>query len=73
MVILVFSPTGHGPLIIKGNMGERVRQRDEETTTDEEGENDLTELSSMPKVQKVSQSIPRAKSQLVIPTSSPLG
>ena len=38
MVIPVFLPTGCGLLIIKENVGEGVRQRDKETTTDGEGE-----------------------------------
>jgi len=45
MVILVQSPTGCRQLIIKENVGEGVRQRDEETTVDDEGESELTELS----------------------------
>ena len=51
MVIPVQSPTGHGPLIIKENVREGARQRDEETTVDDEGESELTELS-MPQVQR---------------------
>src|SRR5882724_1313022 len=45
MVILVQSPTGHGQMIIKENVGEGARQRDEETTADNEGESELTKLS----------------------------
>jgi len=44
MVILVQSPTGHGQMIIKENVGEGARQRDEETTADDEGESELTKL-----------------------------
>src|SRR5882724_504355 len=49
MVILVQLPTGHGQLIIKENVGEGTRQRDEETTVDDEGESELTELL-MPRI-----------------------
>jgi len=45
MVIPVQSPTGCGQLIIKENVGEGARQRDEETTADDEGESKLTKLS----------------------------
>ena len=45
MVIPVQSPTGCRQLIIKENVGEGARQRDEETTADNEGESELTELS----------------------------
>src|SRR5882724_13355003 len=38
MVILVQSPTGHRQMIIKENFGEGARQRDEETTVEDEGE-----------------------------------
>src|SRR5882724_2376021 len=51
MVIPVQSPTGCRQLIIKENVGEGARQRDEETTADDEGESELTELS-MPQVQR---------------------
>jgi len=51
MVIPVQSPTGCGQLIIKENVGEGARQRNEETTADDEGESELTELS-MPQVQR---------------------
>jgi len=51
MVIPVQSSTGHGQLIIKENVGEGARQRDEETTADDEGESELTEMS-MPRVQR---------------------
>jgi len=50
IVILVQSPTVCGPLIFKENIGEGARQRDEETTADDDEESKLTELSSMPKV-----------------------
>ena len=49
MEIPVQSPTGHGPLILKENVGEGARQRDEETTADSEGESKLTKLL-MPQV-----------------------
>jgi len=45
MVIPVQSPTGRRQMIIKENVGEGARQRDEETTVDDEGERKLTELS----------------------------
>jgi len=32
-------------MIIKENVGEGARQRDEETTADDEGESELSELS----------------------------
>src|SRR5882724_2839833 len=51
MVIPVQSPTAHRQLIIKENVREGARQRDEETTVDDEGESELTELS-MPRVQR---------------------
>ena len=47
IVILVQSPTIRGTLILKENIGEGVRQRDEETTADNDGESELTELLSM--------------------------
>jgi len=37
---------------IKENLGKGSRQGDEDTTMDEEGESELTELSSMPKVHR---------------------
>ena len=58
MVIPVFSPTGHGLLIIKENVGEGARQRYEETTVDGEGESELTELSSLPKVWRAERKAP---------------
>jgi len=61
MVILVFSPTSCGPLIIKENVGEGVRQRDEETTMDGEGESELTELLSMFKVWRAERKAPSRK------------
>jgi len=51
-VIPVQSPTIHRPLIFKENIGEGARQRDEETTTHDDRESELTELSSMPKAQR---------------------
>jgi len=38
-------------MVLKENFGEGARQRDEETTVDDEGESELTELS-MPWGQK---------------------
>ena len=73
MVIPVISPTSHGLLIIKENVGKGVRQRDEETTTDREGESDLNELSSMPKVRRAErkalsrkQGIPKKATMVVL-------
>ena len=51
MVILVQSPIKRGQMVLKENFGEGARQRDEETTVDDEGESELTELS-MPWGQK---------------------
>ena len=48
-------------MIIKENVGEGVRQRDEETTMDREGESELTELSSMPKVHRAERKAPSRK------------
>ena len=45
MVILVQSPIEHGQMILKENVGKGARQRDKETTADDEGESELTELS----------------------------
>ena len=50
IVIPVLSPNRSGPIIVKENVGEGARQGDEETTTDDPGESELTEQSSMPKV-----------------------
>jgi len=61
MVIPVIFPTSHRLLIIKENVGEGVRQRDEETTTDGEGESELSELLSMPKVQRAERKAPSRK------------
>jgi len=61
MVIPVLSPTGHGLLILKENVGEGVRQRDKETTTDGEGESELTKLLSMPKVWRAERKAPSRK------------
>src|SRR5882724_1416380 len=61
IVIPVQSPTGRGPLIFKENIGEGVRQRDEETTTDDDGESKLTELLSMPKVRRAERKAPSRK------------
>ena len=61
MVIPVLSPTGHRPVIIKKNIGEGARQRDEETTADSEGESELTELLIMPKVWREEKKAPSRK------------
>ena len=50
IVILIQSSTICGPLIFKENIGEGARKRDKQTTVDDDGESELTELSSMPKV-----------------------
>ena len=61
MVIPVLSPTDHGLVIVKENIGEGERQRDKETTADSEGESELTELLSMPKVQRAERKAPSMK------------
>jgi len=61
MVIHVLSPTGCRLLIIKENIGKGARQRDEETTMYAEGESELTELLSMPKVQRAEKKAPSRK------------
>jgi len=61
MVIPVLSPTGHRLVIINENVGKGVRQRDEETTMDGEGESELTELSIMPKVWRAEKKAPSRK------------
>ena len=61
IVIPVHSPTGCRPLILKENVGEGVRQMDKETTMDGEGESELTELSSMPKVRWAERKAPSRK------------
>ena len=52
IVIPVQLPTIHGPLVFKENVGEGARQRDKETTADNDREGKLTEMSNMPKVQR---------------------
>ena len=42
-------------------MGEVLRQRDKETTMDGEGESELNELLSMPKVQRAERKAPSRK------------
>jgi len=61
MVIPVLFPTGCRPLIVKENIGEGVRQRDEETTADREGESELTKLLSMPKFWRAEKKAPSRK------------
>src|SRR5882724_6006001 len=61
MVILVQSPTGHGQMIIKENVGKGVRQRDEETTMDDDGESELTELLGIPKTRRAGRKAPSRK------------
>ena len=61
IVILVQSPTGHGPLIIKENISKDVRQREEETTMDDDGKSELTELSGMPKTRRAGRKAPSRK------------
>jgi len=55
MVILVLLPTGCILVILKENIGEGARQRDEE------GQSKLTELSSMPKVWRAERKAPSRK------------
>ena len=45
-IMLVFTPTFPGPIIIKENVGKGVRQWDKETTADKEGESKLSERSA---------------------------
>ena len=61
MVIPVQSHIECGQLVLKENVGEGVRQRDEETTMDYDGESELTKLLSMPKVRRAERKAPSRK------------
>jgi len=47
-IILVLMPQFCRDLIIKENLGKGSKRRDEEMTTDNDGESELTELSTAP-------------------------
>jgi len=47
-IMPVLMPTCHGPITIKENMGKGVREWDEEMTAYEEGETELSKLSTTP-------------------------
>jgi len=51
-ILLVLIPWVCGEMVIMENLGKGSRQGDKELTMDEEGESELTELSSMPKVHR---------------------
>ena len=48
-VMLVLMPRCHGKIVIKENMSTGSWPQDKETTTDEDGESELSELSTTPK------------------------
>jgi len=70
-VILALIPQLHRDIIIKENLGKGSRQGDEETTMEENGESELTKLSTTPQVPQAMRRKPvRKKAQRGVPMAA---